>query len=339
MPFFSPLVDQKRPARLLSAALYRGNLPHAFLFTGIDGIGKKSAAMALAMAGNCAHRPTGNTGSPKTLAAPDELHFCGKCPACKKILSGNHPDILLVAADGPIIKVDQVRTLCARLALKPYEADTRFAIIPDAHKLNPEAGNTLLKILEEPPGQTVFILTASQGSDILPTIVSRCQQIRFHPLSLESVQAYIQHTHDVGEETAAVMAAMAGGSTTRADAIAKSGWMARRNWIIDELEALPELPVNLCLAFSEILAKNKQWLFTAFELMKNWLRDTVVCQYAPHRIVNQDLLEQLSIKSKQADVKQLLQKIKAIEKAEKDIQSNANLRLTLDLLVLSLSKG
>jgi DNA polymerase-3 subunit delta' len=65
----------------------------------------------------------------------------------------------------------------------------------------------------------------------------------------------------------------------------------------------------------------------------------VVCQYAPHRIVNQDLLEQLSIRSKQANVKQLLQKIKAIEKAEKDIQSNANLRLTLDLLVLSLSKG
>ena len=156
MPFFSPLVDQKRPARLLSAALYSGNLPHAFLFTGIDGIGKKSAAMALAMAGNCAHRLTGNTVSPKTGAAPDELHFCGKCPACKKILSGNHPDILLVAADGPIIKVDQVRTLCARLALKPYEADTRFAIIPDAHKLNPEAGNTLLKILEEPPGQTVL---------------------------------------------------------------------------------------------------------------------------------------------------------------------------------------
>jgi DNA polymerase-3 subunit delta' len=264
---------------------------------------------------------------------------CGKCPSCKKILSCNHPDIISISSAGPIIKVDQVRALCARLALKPYEARKRFAIIPEAHKLNAEAGNTLLKILEEPPGHTVFILTAPQASDLLPTIVSRCRQLHFHPLPLESVKAYVQDTHGIDSETAAVVAAMAGGSMTRADAIAKSGWIARRNWIIEELEALPDRPVNLCLAFSEVLTKNRQWLFTAFEIMKSWLRDMVVCQYAPHRIINQDLSEQLNIRSKKAGIKDLLQKIKAIEKAEKDIQSNANLKLTMDLLVLSLAKG
>lgn len=342
MSGFTSLADQKRPVRLLSSALSSGNLPHAFLFTGIDGIGKKTAAMAFAMACNCAG-PAGGfaENQPETVAGNRDgrLEPCGQCSSCRKMISGNHPDIILINPSGALIKVDQVRALCSRLVLKPYEAKKRFAIISDAQKLNPEAGNTLLKTLEEPPEHTVFILTALQASDILPTIVSRCQQIRFNPIPISSIQAYMETSHGLSAEKASAMAAMAGGSITRAESMAKSNWIEKRNWIIEELEALPSRSINLRLAFSEALSKNKEWLFAAFDIMKNWFRDIVIFNCVPDRIMNQDLSDRIQIASQRADINHLLQKIKAVEKAEKDIKSNANLRLTLDSLMLTLSKG
>jgi DNA polymerase-3 subunit delta' len=325
----------------LRAALLSGHLPHAFLFTGIDGIGKKTAAMAFAMACNCTNRRAEavELTPADCMDAGAGLGACGTCPSCKKIRSGNHPDLITISASGPIIKVEQIRALCGRLTLKPYEARNRFAIISDAQKMNAEAGNTLLKTLEDPPASTVFVLTAPQASDILSTIVSRCQQIRFQPLSPASLQAEVQKKYGLDADSAEAIAAMAGGSMTRAHAMAGANWLDRRNWIIRELNALPGQPVNLSLAFSETLAKNKQWLETAFEIMKNWLRDCIVCQFAPRWIIHRDLSDQLINTTQKTGIPDLLQKIRAIEKAETAILSNANPRLTLDALVLALSKG
>ena len=116
-----------------------------------------------------------------------------------------------------MIKVDQIRALSDRLTLKPYEAAKRVAIITDAHKFNTEAGNTLLKTLEEPPEHTLFILTALQASDMLPTIVSRCQQIRFNPINRKSLATYVAHHFKVTEAEASVIASMARGSRTCTD--------------------------------------------------------------------------------------------------------------------------
>ena len=341
VPGFTSLVGQKRPVRLLTAALTSGNLPHAFLFTGIEGIGKKRAAMAFAMACNCFNRQKGVHAEQPESIQPEHnpIEPCGRCRSCKKIISGNHPDIILVKPAGIMIKVDQIRALCSKLVLKPYEAYKRFAIITDAQKLNPEAGNTLLKTLEEPPEHTVFILTALQASDILPTIVSRCQQIRFNPIPPHSLKTFIENAYGLDAAEASVIASMAQGSIARAESMTKSNWIDKRNWIIDEVEALPSRSINLCLAFSDALSKNKEWLFTAFEIMKNWLRDLVVYKYTPEKIINKDLSEQIKASSKRAPVNSLILKIKAIEKAERDIKSNSNLRLTLDSLIITLSKG
>jgi len=334
-PGFASLVGQDRPVRLLTAALARGALPHAFLFTGIEGIGKKTAARVFAMACNCFERLSPSQTRPSEDAG---MEPCGRCRSCLKITSDNHPDVIWIRPAGDMIKVDQIRALCGKLALKPYEAATRFAIIAHAHKLNPEAGNTLLKTLEEPPAHTVFILTALQASDILPTIVSRCQHIRFNPVSVNSLRTYLEKTHGLEAEKAAAIAAMAGGSITRAESMIASAWVRKRDWIIDELEALPNRPVNLCLAFSEALSKNKDGIFTAFEIMKNWLRDLVIYPSAPERIINKDLTQKIKASFQKAPVGDRLQKIRAIERAEADIRSNANLRLSLDALIMTLSR-
>lgn len=301
--------------------------------------------MAFAMACNCFNLQKGpqakqSDSIPASVPAEfSQIEPCGRCRSCKKIISGNHPDIILVTPAGAMIKVDQIRALCSKLVLKPYEASKRFAIIIGAQKLNPEAGNTLLKTLEEPPEHTVFILTALQASDILPTIVSRCQQIRFNPIPLNSLQTYIENAYGLDPAEASAIASMAGGSITCAESMTKSNWIDKRDWIIEEVEALPSRSINLCLAFSEALSKNREWLFTAFEIIKNWLRDIVVYKYIPEKIINKDLTEQIKASSKKATVNSLILKIKAIEKAERDIKSNSNLRLTLDSLMITLSKG
>jgi DNA polymerase-3 subunit delta' len=279
---------------------------------------------------------------PEDIAAgpPDiPVDPCGRCRSCKKILAGNHPDVLLIQAAGAQIKVDQIRGLCAKLALKPYEAATRFTVITEAQKLNPEAGNTLLKTLEEPPDQTVFILTAREASDLLPTIVSRCRHVRFNPISAGSLKKILENTRGIDPERAGAVAAMAGGSITRAEAMITPDWEQKRRWIIDEIEALPHRPVNLCLAFSEALAKNKNFLPTAFEIMKTWLRDLVVYSAAPEKIINMDLSRTIRAAYARAPQADRLEKIRAIEKAEADIRANANPRLALDALVLTLSRG
>jgi len=344
VPGFASIIDQKRPVRLLTAAILSGNLPHAFLFTGLEGTGKKTAATAFAMACNCIKLQKHSVNSsdkdiPAARLDNNVIEPCGRCRSCKKIISKNHPDIHIVKPAGDILKVDQIRELCRKLALKPNEARIRIAVIADAHRLNAEAGNTLLKTLEEPPEHTVFILTALQTSDLLPTITSRCQHIRFNPISRNSLQTYIENHFGLASGQASAIASMAGGSMTLAETMAKTNWLSRRNWIINEMETLPAQPINFCLAFAEALSKNKGWIFTAFEIMKNWLRDLAVFKDCPEKIINMDLSEKIKAASKQIPVGLLISKLQAIEKAERDIKANANLRLTLDALVIKLSKG
>ncbi len=336
---FASLIDQERPVQLLTAVLSGGNLPHAFLFTGLEGIGKKTAALAFAMSCNCMELELFPHHAPAAGIRPPSIDPCGRCRSCKKIISGHHPDIILIEPAGDMIKVDQIRALSDRLALKPYEAAKRVIIIRDAHKFNTEAGNTLLKTLEEPPEHTLFILTALQASDMLPTIVSRCQQVRFNPISRKFLATYVERHYPETAAQADVIASMARGSLTCADSMAQTRWMERRNWIIREMEAFPSYSIMECLAFAETLSKHKDWVPAAFEIMKNWLRDIAVYHARPEKIINRDLMDQIEAAARRMTSDSLTFKFKAIEQAERDMKSNANLRLGLDALIIMLSKG
>ena len=129
---------------------------------------------------------------------------------------------------------------------------------------------------------------------------------------------------------------MAGGSFTSASEMAESGWIKKRNWIIEQIEFLYRNSIQYALAFSETLSKNKKWLTDALYIMKIWYRDMVVAKFSPEYVVNSDLLEKIQKKSKDALVEKMLSNIDAIEQAERNILSNTNARITLDALVLTL---
>jgi DNA polymerase-3 subunit delta' len=331
VPGFESIIEQDLPVRILTTFLQYGTIPHALLFTGIEGVGKESTALEFAMACNCA----GGDSNP-TRPATDIP--CGNCKSCRKIEAGNHPDIIRLKPSGPFIKINQIRSLCQTLAMKPYEARRRLVIITEAQAMNPAAGNALLKMLEEPPPRTILILVATHTSDLLPTIVSRCQQIRFKPISSRRLESVLVERHGLDPGDAMIITTMAGGSISRALHMHRNHWVNRRNWLIQEMDALTSGPVNRLLAFSERLSKNKDSLQDSLEVMKSWLRDLVVGQMNPERVINKDLVLEIQQVSLKMSVPALLDKIDTIQETQNRIHTGTNLRLTMEAMVLKLAK-
>jgi len=269
---------------------------------------------------------------------PEEFsdYPCGQCSPCLRIAAGIHPDITLIQPEAGVIKIGEIRNLCRILSMKPFEGLKRVAILSDAHLMNPPASNALLKMLEEPPEQTLLILTARQSADLLPTIVSRCLHIRFNPVSRPALSdALIQH-HGFGAEEASVVTALAGGSFSRALSMKKATWMSWRGWLITELSRLGSSPLHTILALSEKLSKNRDALSDIFEIMLSWFRDILIFTCDPTHVINQDHLEQIKEASLRYSRSDLVQSANAVKSAQAHIEARTNIRLSMDHLLLRL---
>jgi len=214
-------------------------------------------------------------------------------------------------------------------------------ILSDAQAMNAEAGNALLKVLEEPPDRTLMVLTAKQPSDLLPTIVSRCRHIRFSPLGAADIKRLLTQTGGMEPESIATVSVLCGGSYPRAQKWIDSRWLIHREWIIRALgspmteNGQPD--IRAWLAFSEKLAKKKDRIEESLGILTMWLRDILVVGCDPQRVFNQDRLDALSAAAKQVSPAQLLQQIDAVDRALKALRSNTNTRLTLDTMVLQMA--
>jgi DNA polymerase III subunit delta' len=200
---FSEVLGHARPLGLLSRSIVRGSLPPSLLFTGPEGVGKRLVARAVAEALNC--------------LAPRDGDACGTCTACRRIVKGTHPDVIAIAPeDAGAIKIDQVRPAIAATAYRPFEGRSRVVVLDDADRLGVDAENALLKSLEEPPPASVFILVTARPEMLLPTIRSRCSQLRFGRLSAHDVARFLEERHGVPGDEAHAIAAVADGSPGRA---------------------------------------------------------------------------------------------------------------------------
>ncbi len=331
------LIGQQRPVRILCNALGNEKLPHALLFTGEDGVGKATAALELARICNCAETDTRQYSKTRENAGP-VFSACGKCRSCRKIENGAHQDIHRISPAGGYIRIDQIRSLYGRLALKSGTATTRLILIEDAHRMNQEAGNALLKILEEPPDSTVFILTAPDTGDLLPTIVSRCRHIRFNPIPQKELADYLVSENGLDRDYAMIAALLARGSLARALELADADWISYRNFIVDMLVRLPAMSPSLRHALAEMLAADRDKLEGVFEIMKNWYRDLAVFSGSPQKIYNYDLTSKVEKASGNMPAEQIIKNSDAVIRAEKAAAGNANLRLCLDALLTKLAQ-
>ena len=266
------------------------------------------------------------------------IEACGVCKSCKKIATGNHPDIIRVLPSGFFIKIEQIRALLHTLSMKPYEAKIRVVIISEAQCMNAAASNALLKILEEPPDRSMLVLIATRKSDLLPTIVSRCQLVRFNRISSEYIAAWLVTEHGLEAQSAEILAAMANGSLERAQMMIDEKWLHRRKWVLAEMNRLSLRPIARLLALAEKLSQEKATLAENLEIMKVWFRDMIINHYDSSKIINQDLADQIRIASQKMDVATLLSKVDAVHDTQNRLAANTNLRLSLERLLIQLAK-
>jgi DNA polymerase-3 subunit delta' len=215
-----------RIASELRQCLAQGRFPHALLFVGPDGIGKRTFALALAQALLCETAPEG------------ALEGCGRCPGCIQVKAGAHPDFMTVERpeERHELPISVIRGLTGDLSLKPARGRRKVAIVDDADALSEEAANAFLKTLEEPPPGSVLILIASSAESQLETVVSRCRVVRFEPLPEADLAALLleqQAASDPAE--AARLAKLGEGSVARALGLADPALAEFRRAMIDVL--------------------------------------------------------------------------------------------------------
>lgn len=344
LPGFASIRDQDQPIWLLKTLLRKGTIPHALLFTGIDGVGKRMAAMALAMACLCRNGQLdgkGPSSQSTTSSQPtNPSRPCAQCHSCRRVVSGNHPDVICIEPEGAYIRIGQIRALCNTLSMKPYENGFRVVRIANAHQMNTEAGNALLKVLEEPPDKTILVLTATAVSELLPTIASRCQRIQFNPLTAENIALELTEKKGVDPDSAKTIAALANGSMSKAYDMLQADFISYRKWLLKAAgmrgARSEKIPVRQALALAENLYKRKNKVEDSLEIIKSWLRDVLIYPFSPDKIVNQDMIEEIKKISLSEPSHSLLKKLGAVETAQKVIGANGNLRLTLDVMTTQL---
>jgi DNA polymerase-3 subunit delta' len=204
--------------------------------------------------------------------------------------------------------------------------------------MNAAASNALLKILEEPPSRSMLVLIATRKSDLLPTIVSRCQHVGFNPIPKEKIASWLKQKHGLEQPAADILAAMANGSLSRAQMMIKDNWLQRRKWVIDEMDRLSLQPIAHLFALAEKLSREKGALAESLEIIKVWFRDLIINQYDAGKIINRDVADKIENASQKNNLTDLLSKVDAVQKTQNRLAANTNLRLTMESLLIQLAQ-
>lgn len=222
MVLLSDIKGQSNAVRYLSNSLSSGRIAGSYLFSGPVGVGRALCAKAFVMELVCPGRSSSGAA-------------CGRCPACRRVSALEHPDLTWIKPEkNRAVRIEEIRKVKDVLGLKPYEAPVSACVIEDAHMMTPQASNALLKVLEEPPGCSLLILITNKKELLLPTVISRCAEVRFHALPACCVRDIIMERSGAGEESAYFLARFSQGSPGRALEMIEAGVEERK----DELMAL-----------------------------------------------------------------------------------------------------
>jgi DNA polymerase-3 subunit delta' len=301
--------------------LSRDKLAGAYLFTGPEGIGKYLAARTFAQALNCRN-------------AKDDA--CGACASCLKIEKNSHPDVHFIdALDAEAIGIEEVRQLKQDISLKSYEAGFKVFLINDAHKLTAEASNALLKILEEPPQDSVIILVTAKPQLLFKTIISRCQRIKFSSLPTVSLEAILKEDYCLDSALAHFLAYFCEGRLGHALRLKDADILKEKNRIINIF--------NLSsLAGLDSLAKesSRQDIRRYLNLLAGWFRDIYLAKsgIAHAQLINLDRRDELLRLIHRYSWPELENIFKCISDSMGYIEQNINTKLLLSNLKAELWK-
>lgn len=313
-----------RQWRFLINALTSERVSPAYLFFGPEGIGKKALALQFAKALNC--------------LKPDEFP-CNRCLSCKKVNSGNHPDVSLIAAEGQEIKIEQIRDLQRDVRFRPLEGEYKIYIIDDAHQLNEWAANCFLKTLEEPPSFAILILVSAHPYLLPPTILSRCQGLRFSPLS-QDVVVHLLVEKGLPDAEARVLASLSEGSVGRALQLKEQAAMEERQKVLSSVMGQgPLSPEDLFSLSSQWAKGTEESYYYVLKLFLSWFRDLLGLKegLADNRLINQDHLGKLKEWANRYDREKLLSTLEEISRVELALKARVNRQLALEVLLMRIA--
>ena len=320
---FQDIFGHERQIEQLQSSLAQGRIPHAFLFYGLEGIGKRTTARTLAKTINC---------------LADKYDSCDVCSSCVKADHNNHLDIMAVEADGQFIKIEAIRNLQERMKFKPWEGKKRVCIIDNAEKMNDVAANALLKILEEPPAANIIILISALPFQLPATILSRCQQIRFNPLPEEKVARFLQRRLSLDIPASRLLASSAGGSIARALEMHNSSYLDMRKEIIELAASGLMHDTLLRLSGLNRFGQTREEVMERLVILRTCYRDAMVYRETGTvgALINQDQVDMIKTLSDRLPLTDLISNIKAIGRAFSAVEQNADKTLTLEVMMFKL---
>jgi DNA polymerase-3 subunit delta' len=241
MTVWEPL-EASRIVTGLARQIASGEVAHAWLLLGPAGSGKRPTSVAMAAAIQCPEQP--GVG-------------CGSCSTCLRVLRHRHPDVHHIIPEGPLIPVDVIReSVIPEASRSPFEARMKVFIIEEAERMNPAAQNALLKTLEEPPGDTVFILISDREEELLETISSRCRVVRLEPVPEQRIVELLTR-QGVTDESALIAARVSDGDLERALSVATDDATGKRRRLWLSIPHRLSSPVDALDAAAEILQEVK----------------------------------------------------------------------------------
>lgn len=330
MTAFDGVIGQEPAVGIFRKAIESKRVAHTYLFTGPEGVGKLHFAVALARLLMCDK----NTG-------------CGQCRACRWIDQQTHPNLRVIdVPEGKqSIPIDIVREVEEEMALKPFMPGYRIFIFNNADRMEEEAGNALLKSLEEPTKNCIIILITAHPESILPTVVSRCQVIRFYAIPQDRLEKFFMDRLKINQVNARLLAYLSDGSIGNGIRLHSGSLLEQRKWLIDNLHSASSFRETaesvLGYAKSDKASREteRERIIQQFKAIGLFLRDVLLSHYindAP--IINYDKITDIKQWHKRTKPESVRLAIEELLAAEQYIRLNINLTLVTEYVFLNINK-
>ncbi len=322
---FKDIVGQEEARRILQSALRNDRLSHAYLFIGPEGVGKRLTAKTLAKALNCQR---------------GDIDPCDECRNCIRIDLDEYPDVRIIEPVGTSIKIEEMREIRRVASLKPLEGKKKVYIIIEASALTQPAANSLLKTLEEPQGETLFILTTSNIHGLLPTIVSRCQLVRFKPLSPKVIEDFLIKKGGIAKDEAYMASNLSEGSLGKGTRIVGSLWKELRKRAIDSIAKISLKDMEGIFETARQFTQDRDQIPFILSIISSWYRDLFIFKESedPSSLVNRDKKEGIAKEVEKYSKEEIEEIISLILRTTDYIKRNVNPQLAIENLLLKIAK-
>ncbi len=323
---FDDIIGHEKIIESLKNAIRNSSVSHSYLFEGPKSIGKEKLAKVFAKTLLCQK----GGDSP-----------CNTCPSCMKIESGNHPDFHVEYPDKDSFKKEQIEELQRTIRKIPLESNRKIYILDDVDKMTQQAQNSFLKTLEEPPGYAVIILLATNSYSLLPTIVSRCQVVKFTSVEKHKIEKALIKNFNRTEEQARFIALFSNGIIGRAIELSESDeFKLLRDETLEKLDVIINGDKLKIFSVSDFFEQNKERIDEIMDIVLLWYRDLLIYKETKNIdfLINKDKTDLISYQCQKLSKERIIDILDVVRRTKEDIHSNVNFQLSVEVMLLKIQE-